>query len=141
VQNKRVAWWFSAATSEFVPFFLGPVDPAGAYRQAVRRRDRSVHDRNDFDIAVRLRRTGARHFRGHGQIARPGVLDVGGIQIRCRDLVLATGSVPILPPIVGLQSITPWTARSVTEGAFSRVLDGPLLELARATKRHAATGR
>jgi hypothetical protein len=37
-------------------------------------------------------------------------LDVGGIQIRCRDLVPATGSVPILPPIVGLQSITPWTS-------------------------------
>ena len=65
-----------------LPFFLGPVDPALAFRQAVRRRDRAVHDRDDFEAAERLRRSGARLFRGDGRVVEPGVLDVGGVRIR-----------------------------------------------------------
>lgn len=102
--------WGTAADPEFAPFFLGPVDPALAYRQAVRRRDRAVHGRDDFDFAERVYRAGAKLFRGHGRIVRPGVLDAGGVQMRYRELVLDTGSVPIVPPIIGLQSITPWTS-------------------------------
>jgi dihydrolipoamide dehydrogenase len=103
--------WARAADPEFAPFFLGPVDPALAYRQAVRRRDLAVRGRDDFEAAERLRRSGARLFRGHGWIVRPGVLEVGGsTRIRYRDLVVATGSVPTMPPIIGLQSINPWTS-------------------------------
>jgi dihydrolipoamide dehydrogenase len=107
---RSAAVWGTAADPEFAPFFLGPVDPALAFRQAVRRRDRAVRDRDDFDAAERLRRSGARLFRGDGRVVEPGVLDVGGVRIRYRDLVLVTGSVPILPPIAGLGSITPWTS-------------------------------
>jgi pyruvate/2-oxoglutarate dehydrogenase complex dihydrolipoamide dehydrogenase (E3) component len=114
---RSAAVWATAADPEFAPFFLGPVDPALAYRQAVLRRDRAVHNRDDFEAAERLRRSGARLFRGHGRVVRPGEVDVGGTRIRYRDLVLATGSVPILPPIVGLQSITPWTSEQALSTA------------------------
>ncbi|MCW2718752.1 NAD(P)/FAD-dependent oxidoreductase [Pseudonocardia sp.] len=107
---RSAAAWGTAADPEFAPFFLGPVDPALGYRQAVRRRDAAVHGRDDFEVAERLVRAGARLFRGDGRVVEPGVVDVGGVPIRYRDLVLNTGSVPILPPIVGLQSITPWTS-------------------------------
>jgi dihydrolipoamide dehydrogenase len=111
---RSAAVWATAADPEFAPFFLGPVTPESAYRQAVRRRDRAVHNRHDASAAERLDRAGVRLFRGRGRVVRPGVVDIGGgARIRYRDLVLATGSVPVLPPITGLSSVVPWTSENL----------------------------
>jgi dihydrolipoamide dehydrogenase len=107
---RSASVWALAADLEFMPLFRGPVDPEVAFHAAVRRRDRAVHDRDDRGSADRLRQAGVRLFRGHGSIVRPGVVDVGGVRIGYRDLVLDTGSTPTLPPIPGIQSIVPWTS-------------------------------
>ena len=102
--------WAMAAEPEFAPLYRGPTDPALAWRHAVHRRKRAVHNGDDWDFAERLRHVGATLFRGHGRIVRPGLLDTGEVRIGYRELVLDTGSTPVLPPIVGLSSITPWTS-------------------------------
>jgi len=102
--------WAMAAEPEFAPFYRGPTDPALAWRHAVHRRKRAVRNGDDWDFAERLRHVGATLFRGHGRIVRPGLLDAGEVRIGYRELVLDTGSAPVLPPIAGLPSITPWTS-------------------------------
>ncbi len=102
--------WAMAAEPEFAPLYRGAADPALSWRHAVHRRKRAVHNGDDWVFTERLRHLGVHLFRGHGRIVRPGVLDVGEVRIGYRELVLDTGSTPVLPPIAGLQSITPWTS-------------------------------
>jgi pyruvate/2-oxoglutarate dehydrogenase complex dihydrolipoamide dehydrogenase (E3) component len=47
--------------------------------------------------------------RGAGRVARPGVLEVDGEQIRYDRLVIATGSRPAVPPVAGLGDVDYWT--------------------------------
>ncbi|NMH96725.1 dihydrolipoyl dehydrogenase family protein [Pseudonocardia acidicola] len=102
--------WGLASNPEFMPVFLGPEPPETAYTMTVRRRDKLVHNRDDFEAAEQLRRAGHKLFRGHGRIVRPGVVDVSGVRIRYRDLVIDTGSVPEIPPVPGIENIEPWTS-------------------------------
>jgi dihydrolipoamide dehydrogenase len=55
-----------------------------------------------------------RLVRGEGRVARPGVVEVDGQELRYDRLVLATGSRPAIPPIDGLDSIEYWTNREAT---------------------------
>src|ERR1700675_2782888 len=54
---------------------------------------------------------GAELVRGEAQVARPGVVVVGEREIPYENLVVATGSVPAVPPIEGLESVAYWTSR------------------------------
>jgi pyruvate/2-oxoglutarate dehydrogenase complex dihydrolipoamide dehydrogenase (E3) component len=81
-----------------------------ACHAAVRRRDRLSSDRDDTDAAVGIKRRGVTLLRGTGRITSAGVVDIDGRQIGYRDLVVATGSRPAVPPIKGLDKVAAWTS-------------------------------
>ncbi|GAA3383663.1 dihydrolipoyl dehydrogenase family protein [Cryptosporangium minutisporangium] len=54
-------------------------------------------------------------LRGTGRLAGPGAVEVGGVRYTARDVVLATGADPIVPPIPGLAGLPGvWTNREAT---------------------------
>jgi dihydrolipoamide dehydrogenase len=54
-------------------------------------------------------------LRGTGRLAGPGVVEVDGVRHTARDVVVATGSDPVSPPLAGLDGLTGvWTNREVT---------------------------
>ena len=54
-------------------------------------------------------------FRGHGRLAGMGTVEVEGIRYTADQVVIATGSEPIIPPIPGLNALEGiWTNREVT---------------------------
>jgi pyruvate/2-oxoglutarate dehydrogenase complex dihydrolipoamide dehydrogenase (E3) component len=90
------------------PVALDEDEPA--YRAAVRRRDALSSHRDDTDAARGIKRRGVTLIRGNGRITGSGVIDVDGRQVGYRDLVVATGSRPPVPPIEGLDQVAAWTS-------------------------------
>ncbi len=85
-------------------------DDEAAYRGAVTRRDILSSHRDDTDAARDIKRRGVTLIRGTGRITSAGVIDVDGRQVGYRDLVVATGSRPAVPPIKGLNQVAVWTS-------------------------------
>ena len=83
---------------------------AEAFREAIAWRDEVAEHRDDSAHAEELARAGARLFRGRGKVSRPGVVEVGGLEIGWSDLVVCTGSRPRLPRILGLEDLPCWTS-------------------------------
>ncbi len=81
-----------------------------AFRAAVRRRDELSGGRDDGDAASRIAGRGVMLVRGAGRIVRAGVVSVGAREFGCRDLVLATGSRPVIPPVDGIGAVPAWTS-------------------------------
>jgi pyruvate/2-oxoglutarate dehydrogenase complex dihydrolipoamide dehydrogenase (E3) component len=71
------------------PTFDG--DGISTFALAVRRRDDVVHHRDDSAKANELEELEVRVLRGRGQIVRPGVVVVDGIEYGYADLVVGTG--------------------------------------------------
>lgn len=87
------------------------LDPPGAaWAVAVARRDSLAEHRDDTEAVEAIEKSGATLVRGRGTIARPGVVVVGGTEIGYDDLVVATGSRPVMPPIDGLDGVATWTS-------------------------------
>ncbi len=54
-------------------------------------------------------------LRGTGRLEGPGVVEVDGVRHTARDVVVATGSDPVVPPVPGLRELEGiWTNREVT---------------------------
>jgi len=90
----------------------GPLDAGdgrAAYAIAVGRRDEIVPYDDTFG-ARQLHEQGVTLLRGRGRIVRPGVIAVGERAIGYTELVIATGSVPTIPPIAGLAAVATWTS-------------------------------
>ena len=94
-----------------------------AWENAVARRDEAASCLDDTAAAARLADAGATLLRGTGQVTGPGTAEVivaddavdgpadaGRSALRYTDLVLATGSEPVAPPIEGLSDIPAWTS-------------------------------
>src|SRR5439155_25447213 len=75
--------------------------------QVVEEYDDSSHERFLVERRIEL-------VRGEGRVAEPGRLEVGGQEREYADLVIATGSVPSIPPIQGLDGFEYWTSREAT---------------------------
>ncbi len=109
----REAVAFGAATAPG----CDPGDGRAAYAAAVARRDRIAERRDDTGMARSLRRAGVALLRGRGRVARPGVVDAGGVEVGYRDLVVATGSEPAVPPLQGLDAVPTWTSDEALSSA------------------------
>lgn len=80
------------------------------WSEAVQRRDQVAAHRDDSSVAERFEELGITVLRGHGVITRAGALRFGDREIGWTDLVVNTGSVPVVPPIDGLDTVPTWTS-------------------------------
>jgi pyruvate/2-oxoglutarate dehydrogenase complex dihydrolipoamide dehydrogenase (E3) component len=129
LRSARV--WGLGADEQFSGLFTGRSDPAAAYRQAVARRERIVHGRDDSLTAAALQKTGARLLRGTGRVIKPGVVEVEGTRVGYRDLVLNTGSTPLVPEVPGLDAVPTWTSEQAMStgeqpGSIAVIGGGPV---------------
>ena len=78
-------------------------------------RDFMVSDYSDAGQERWLADRGIDLLRGTGRLAGPGVVEVDGVPHTAADVVLATGSDPVVPPVPGLRELPGvWTNREVT---------------------------
>ena len=83
---------------------------------AARIREEATDDWNDQVAVDRFTGKGGTFIRGQGRLAGPNVVEVDGETIRARrGVVLATGTVPVVPPIDGLEHTPFWTNRDAVE--------------------------
>jgi pyruvate/2-oxoglutarate dehydrogenase complex dihydrolipoamide dehydrogenase (E3) component len=83
---------------------------------ASRIRDDATDNWDDTVAADRFTGKGGRLFRGQGQITAPGQVSVGRDVLRARrGIVIATGTVPSIPPVPGLAGTPYWTNHEAIE--------------------------
>ena len=109
---------------------------------ARRIRDEATDNWNDKVAVDRLTGKGGHFVRGAGRITGPGRVDIGGETYEAaRGIVIATGAVPVIPPIPGLAGTPYWTNRDAVKAdplpASMAVLGGGAIgaELAQAFSR------
>src|SRR2546430_3080509 len=78
-------------------------------------RDQVVDMRDDSGQVEWLEKQRAELVRGRGAVREPGVVEVGGRDLEYDRLVVATGSVAMIPPIPGIEAIEYWTNEEATE--------------------------
>lgn len=94
------------------------------WEHAIARRDEITGHLDDSAAAARLAEAGVTLIRGTGRVAKPGVVEVehagggagsagrGALEVSrlgYTDLVIATGSEPVAPPVEGLADVPAWT--------------------------------
>ena len=85
------------------------------WEDAVARRDALIARLDDSAAAGRLAAAGVSLVRGTGRVTAPGTVTVHSsgdgedTELSYADLVIATGSEPVAPPIEGLADIQAWT--------------------------------
>ncbi|KAB2365384.1 NAD(P)/FAD-dependent oxidoreductase [Actinomadura montaniterrae] len=85
------------------------------WEMAVARRDALTGHRADERIVAGMAEEGVTVLRGRGQVTGPGRIEVDGAEHGFGDLVLCTGSEPVIPPVDGLADVPLWTS----DGALS----------------------
>jgi dihydrolipoamide dehydrogenase len=93
----------------------GPLDAAAAFAQ----RDYMTSGWRDDGQAAWLEGNGITLIRGTGRLAGERTVEVetadGAVRLRAaRAVVLATGSLPAMPPVPGLAEARPWDNRAAT---------------------------
>ncbi|MDQ3680781.1 MAG: NAD(P)/FAD-dependent oxidoreductase [Actinomycetota bacterium] len=84
-------------------------DDAG-FETALGRRDQITRRLDDSAPAQGLQDAGVTLVRGRGRVARVGVVQVDDAEYGYTDLVVATGSSPVVPPVEGLEDVPTWTS-------------------------------
>jgi pyruvate/2-oxoglutarate dehydrogenase complex dihydrolipoamide dehydrogenase (E3) component len=80
------------------------------WEMAVTRRDTLTGHRADDRVVARMAEEGVTVLRGRGQVTGPGRIEVDGAEHGFGDLVLCTGSEPVIPPVDGLADVPLWTS-------------------------------
>jgi pyruvate/2-oxoglutarate dehydrogenase complex dihydrolipoamide dehydrogenase (E3) component len=76
-----------------------------------------IAEKDDASQADWVEKQGARLVRGQGVVKEPGLVTVGEAEVPYDALLVATGSVPVIPPIEGLESAPHWTSRDATSAS------------------------
>ncbi len=76
-------------------------------------RDEAVRHYDDSMLADRLTERGAHLFRMEGRLNGPGTVTSEDRVFTAPDIVIATGSEPLIPPIEGLVDTGYWTNRDI----------------------------
>jgi len=92
----------------------GVGDPSLSWADAAAYRDFMVRNYDDAKQIKGYEDQGATVFKGDARLAGPGVVEVGDERIEAKDILLATGSEPTMPPIEGLEDVDAWTNREAT---------------------------
>jgi dihydrolipoamide dehydrogenase len=91
------------------PGVSSQVDPLQVFKW----RD-EVAEKDDTSQVEWVRKHGAEVVKGTARIVAPGRIDVDGQELAYDELMVATGSVPVMPPIGGLAEVGAWTSREGT---------------------------
>ncbi len=73
-----------------------------------------VAGKDDTSQAEWLAKQDAELVRGSGVVTEPGLVTVDGRELPYDALLVATGSVPVVPPIEGLADVPHWGSREAT---------------------------
>lgn len=103
-------------------------DPEIAFAAAVARRDDVAKDRDDSGATKALEDKGVTVIRGRGRIVAVGEVEVtgnadadggdrSGERLAYGEVVIATGSRPVVPPIDGLEGVAWWTSDEALSSA------------------------
>jgi dihydrolipoamide dehydrogenase len=84
-------------------------DHRSAFACAVARREKISAFHSDLSAEQDMIELGIKIVRGTGVITRPGTVSVGLENFEYDQLVITTGSSPVVPPIPGLDSVDAWT--------------------------------
>ena len=76
-----------------------------------------VAEKDDSSHARWLDGLGAELVRGTGVVAEPGLVRVDGRALPYDHLVIATGSLPVVPPVDGLAETDHWGSRDATSAS------------------------
>jgi pyruvate/2-oxoglutarate dehydrogenase complex dihydrolipoamide dehydrogenase (E3) component len=77
-------------------------------------RDQATGSGDDSSQVEWLEQKHVTLVRGQARVLRPGVIAVGDDEISYERLMIATGSLPFIPPIDGLDGVDYWTSREAT---------------------------
>jgi pyruvate/2-oxoglutarate dehydrogenase complex dihydrolipoamide dehydrogenase (E3) component len=88
----------------------GPLDVAAV----LARRSAFTDQWKDDGQVAWLGSAGIELIRGHGRLVGPQQVRVGARVFRAKAIALATGSVPFVPPIPGIDAAAPWGTREAT---------------------------
>ncbi|MEX2195411.1 MAG: NAD(P)/FAD-dependent oxidoreductase [Thermoleophilaceae bacterium] len=89
----------------------GGIDPASAFAW----RDFMVSDYSDAGQVAWMEDEGIDLIRGAGALAGQGAVTVGDRTYTAKDVVISTGSDPVIPPVPGLRELDGvWTNREAT---------------------------
>ena len=91
------------------PGVSSQVDPLQVFKW----RD-EVAEKDDTSQVEWVRKHGAEVVKGTARIVAPRRIDVDGQELAYDELMVATGSVPVMPPIEGLAEVGAWTSREGT---------------------------
>jgi pyruvate/2-oxoglutarate dehydrogenase complex dihydrolipoamide dehydrogenase (E3) component len=129
------------AAARLVPGAAEAVTGTIEVARAFWHRDQVTGDLDDTSQADWLAGRDIELVRGHARVAAPGAVEVDGRSIAFGRLLIATGSVPQVPPIPGLDGVGYWTNREATSthevpGRLIVIGAGPVgCELAQAFSR------
>jgi pyruvate/2-oxoglutarate dehydrogenase complex dihydrolipoamide dehydrogenase (E3) component len=104
----------AVAAARNVPGAAEAVTGAVSLEGVLRHRDAITGGGDDSSQEEWLESKDTALVRGEGRVAEPGVIDVAGRRLEFGRLVIATGSVPSVPPVEGLDRVDYWTNREAT---------------------------
>jgi pyruvate/2-oxoglutarate dehydrogenase complex dihydrolipoamide dehydrogenase (E3) component len=78
-------------------------------------RDEMASGRDDSGQEEWLASQNTELVRGEGRVLAPGRVAVGDRELTYDKLVIATGSLPVIPPVPGIEDVEIWTNRHATE--------------------------
>lgn len=91
------------------------IDVSYDFGKVMERVRRVVSEVEPHDSAARYRGLGVDVIEGEARITSPYSVEVNGIELRTRNIIVATGASPLVPPIPGLDGIDYLTSDNLWE--------------------------